>query len=186
MSTRLTADERRDEVIAAAAIEFAAGGFAGTSTTAIARRAGISQPYLFQLFGTKKELFLAAVRDCLEGAGRTFEEAARSARVAGRDTHGMLEAMGMAYIHMLLADRDALRLQLHAYAACGDPEIRVAVRDAYFALWRSVARLAGEDPIALHAWFAQGMLINVIASVGDARSVDEFYATLLGGIATES
>jgi AcrR family transcriptional regulator len=186
MSTRLSADERRDEVIAAAAIEFAAGGFAGTSTGSIARRAGVSQPYLFQLFGTKQELFLAAVRDCFARIGLRFEEAARAARADSLDAHGILEEMGMAYTRLLLADRDLLRLQLHAYAACGDPEVRAAVRDGFFALWRRVAGLAGCDPITLHTWFAEGMLINVIASVGDARSLDEFYATLFGGVAVES
>ena len=184
MNSRLTADERRDEVIAAAAIEFAGGGFDGTSTGSIARRAGVSQPYLFQLFGTKKDLFLAAVRDCFGRTGRNFEETARAARASGADTQGVLETMGHAYVHMLLADRNLLRLQLHAYAACGDPEIRAVVREEFFALWRSVAGIAGCDPYALHPWFAEGMLINVIASIGDARTLEEFDATLLGGVAS--
>ena len=42
--------------------EFAEGGYSGTSTESIARAVGVSQPYLFQLFGTKRELFLAVVR----------------------------------------------------------------------------------------------------------------------------
>ncbi len=183
MNARLTAVQRRDEVIAAAAIEFAAGGFAGTSTGPIAQRAGVSQPYLFQLFGTKKELFLAVVRDCFARISRRFEESARAARASGLDTQGILEQMGAAYVRMLLADRDQLRLQLHAYAACGDPEVRAVVRDGYFTLWRTVARISGGDPYALQTWFAQGMLINVIASIGDARTLEEFHATLLGGVA---
>src|SRR6476646_7362802 len=77
-SIRLTADKRRDAVIAAAAIEFAQGGLAGTSTDAIARRAGVSQPYLFQLFGTKKELFIAVIRRCFERTTGVFQ-------VSGRD-----------------------------------------------------------------------------------------------------
>jgi len=64
--TRMTADERREQVIAAAVHEFAEQGYAGTSTEDIARRAGISQPYLFRLFGTKKQLFLAAVERCFQ------------------------------------------------------------------------------------------------------------------------
>jgi len=95
MNTRMSADDRRDEVIAAATIEFAAGGYAGTSTGAIARRVGVSQPYLFQLFGTKKELFLAAVHDCFGRTGRRFEEAGQAARAEGLDTKGILEAMGV-------------------------------------------------------------------------------------------
>ena len=72
MSPRLTADERREEVIAAAAVEFASGEFAGASTAAIARRAGVSQPYLFQLFRTKKDIFLATVRDSFEKTHPAF------------------------------------------------------------------------------------------------------------------
>ncbi len=183
MSPRLTADERRDEIVAAAAIEFAGGGFAGTSAEAIARRAGVSQPYLFQLFGTKKDLFLAAVRDCFERTGRRFEESGREARAGGLDTKGILEHMGHTYVEMLLADRNILRMQLHAYAACSDPDVRAVVRDEFFALWQTVADVSGGDPYGLHEWFAQGMLINVIASIGDARTLEEFDATLLGGVA---
>lgn len=184
MHTRMTAEERRDEVIAAASIEFATAGYAGTSTASIAHRAGVSQPYLFQLFGTKQDLFLAAVRDCFARIGSTFAASARAARASGLGTAAILEAMGHAYTHLLLTDRDLLRLQLHAYAACGEPVIRDAVRDGYFDLWRAVADLSGADEIALRTWFAQGMLINVIASIGDARTPEEFYATLLGGVAS--
>lgn len=184
MRSRLTAEERRDEIVAAAVIEFAAGGLDGTSTGSIARRAGVSQPYLFQLFGTKQDLFLAAVRDCFARTGRHFEEAGRAARAAGLEPSAALDYMGKAYIYLLLADRNVLRLQLHAYAACGDPDVRVVVREEFFALWRRVAHVAGADPFTLHAWFAQGMLINVIASIGDARTIEEFDATLLGGVAS--
>src|SRR4051794_41459597 len=59
---RLTADERRAEIVEAAVTAFARGGFDGASTDDIARIAGVSQPYLFRLFGTKRELFLAAGR----------------------------------------------------------------------------------------------------------------------------
>jgi AcrR family transcriptional regulator len=181
MSPRQTADERREAAIAAAAIEFAGGGFAGTSTEAIARRAGVSQPYLFQLYRTKKELFLATVRFSFERITGRFEDAARAARAAGLDADGVLDAMGHAYITMLAADRDLLRLQLHAYAACSDPEIQAAVRTQYRDLWAAVARISGADPDALFPWFASGMLINVIASIDDATTLEGFAAHVHGG-----
>ena len=121
-ATRLTADERRDEIVAAASIEFAETGYAGTSTDAIARRSGVSQPYLFQLFGTKKDLFTAAVRDCFDRTRLTFEQSGKPAQAAGLPPERILEAMGHAYVRLLLADRGILRLQLQAYAACGDPD----------------------------------------------------------------
>ena len=174
----MTADERREEVIAAATVEFAAGGFAGTSTAAIARRAGVSQPYLFQLFRTKKDLFLATVRESFARITRRLEESAKSARATGLDTDHVLDAMGHAYIEMLVADRDQLRLQLHAYAACSDPEIQGEVRALYQELWHAVARISGADPAALYPWFASGMLINVIASIGDAETLEGFMLQL--------
>jgi AcrR family transcriptional regulator len=181
MSTRLTAEERRTEIVAAACLEFADAGYAGTSTDAIARRSGVSQPYLFQLFGTKKELFLAAVRDCFERTGTTFERSARAARETGLDPRGILEEMGHAYVRLLLGDRSILRLQLQGYAACQDPDIRRVVRDEYGVLWQTVTRMSGADPEAVQIWFAQGMLINVAASISDANDPDKFFRSLFGG-----
>lgn len=180
-STRLTAEERRDEIVAAASIEFASTGFAGTSTDAIARRAGVSQPYLFQLFGTKKELFIAAVRGCFATTSRTFEESGKKSRDAGLSPKEILEEMGHAYVSLLLADVNVLRLQLQAYAACSDAEVRAVVRANYGALWRTVSEVSGADPVAVQAWFAQGMLINVVASIGEGSTFDEFLSSLLGG-----
>ncbi len=180
-AVRHTAEERRDQIVAAAAIEFAESGFAGTSTEAIARRAGVSQPYIFQLFGTKKELFIAAVRDCFHRTSEAFERSAGIARGAGRTPIGILEDMGHAYVRLLLADRGILRLQLQAYAACQDQDIQAVVRDNYGALWQTVSRVSGADPDAVRHWFADGMLINVIASISDTSSMEEFFHSLMGG-----
>jgi AcrR family transcriptional regulator len=64
-ATRLTAADRREAVLEVALVEFAAHGYEGASTEEIARRVGISQPYVFRLFGTKKDLFKAPVGRCL-------------------------------------------------------------------------------------------------------------------------
>ncbi len=180
-SSRLTADERREQVVAAAAIEFAAAGYSGTSTDAIAHRSGVSQPYLFQLFGTKKELFIAAVRDCFLRTERTFEQAGRSAHDRGLDQAGTLEEMGHAYIRLLISDPNVLRLQLQAYAACVDDEIRAVVRANYQKLWRTVTELSAADQRAVQGFFAQGMLINVVASIGEGVTFEDFVGSLLGG-----
>lgn len=73
---RMSAEERRESVIRAATAEFARGGYHGTSTEVIAKRVGVSQPYLFRLFPGKKAIFLAVAERCLEDTVRTFEEAA--------------------------------------------------------------------------------------------------------------
>ena len=180
-SSRLTADERRDEIVAAASIEFAEMGYAGTSTDAIARRSGVSQPYLFQLFGTKKDLFKAAVRDCFIRTNLAFEASGKPARTAGLAPAQILEAMGHAYVKLLLANRGILRLQLQAYAACGEPDIQAVVRDNYAVLWQNVASISGADPDAVRRWFADGMLINVIASISNGSTMEDFFHSLMGG-----
>jgi AcrR family transcriptional regulator len=162
---RLTAEERRDAVISAAMVEFAQGGLAGTSTDAIARRAGVSQPYLFQLFGTKKELFIAVIRRCFERTTGVFQVTGRAARGRSADPTVILKAMGAAYGD-LIADREVLLLQLHAYAACGDPEIREIVHDEFAQLYREVARLSGATDADLEQWFAYGMLCNLATAIG--------------------
>ena len=163
--TRLSAEERREAVVAAATIEFAVGGLAGTSTGAIARRAGVSQPYLFQLFGTKKELFIAVVHSCFERTTLHFQASGRAARAHSTDPMAILQVMGASYGD-LIRDRDLLLVQLQAYAAAADPEIRDVVRDEFARLYREVARLSGADDASLEQWFAYGMLCNLGAAIG--------------------
>ncbi len=181
-SARLSADERRALVVAAALDEFAAKGLAGASTDAIARAAGVSQPYVFQLFGTKRDLFLAVVRRAFERTRITFEDAVR------RYDNGEIEdcpeplgAMGLAY-GRLLADRTLLLLQLQAYAACSDPEVRDAVRREFGRLYRYVARASGATPDEIHHFFAEGMLMNVGAAVDLEGDPTSWSVADLGGV----
>jgi AcrR family transcriptional regulator len=166
---RMTADERREEVLAAAVTEFAARGLAGTSTEDVARSAGISQPYLFRLFPTKKALFLALVDRCFRQVAETFEAAAED-----RTGEDALDAMGDAY-HRLLEDRTLLLLQMQAYAACDDPDIRAATRTGYKQLWALVERLSGLPYERIVVFFSMGMLMNVAAAM-DLPAVDERWA----------
>lgn len=55
--------ERERQIVAAAVAEFAANGYAGASVAAVAARAGISKPLIYQYFGSKDGLFLAALHD---------------------------------------------------------------------------------------------------------------------------
>ena len=180
-TTRISKDERRREIIEAATREFAVGGLHGTPVGRIAKSVGVSQPYLFQLFGTKKDLFIAAVRDCFDRTEQAFERSGKPSREAGLRPEQILEEMGHAYVRLLLADRGILRLQLQAYAACGDPDIQTVVRDNYGGLWQTVATLSGADPDEVHRWFAEGMLINVIASISNTSTMEGFFHSLMAG-----
>jgi AcrR family transcriptional regulator len=161
----MTADERRDAIVAAATEEFATGGLVGASTEAIARRVGVSQPYVFQLFGTKKELFLAVVRSCFARVILTFEDAAARWTPGTEGCDSRLMAMGLAY-KKLLADRTLLRMQLQSYAACSDPDVQSVVREEWGRLYRRVSDVSGASKDEIHQFFAEGMLLNLGAAVG--------------------
>jgi AcrR family transcriptional regulator len=156
---RMTGDERRAAVLEVAIAEFAATGLHGTSTEKIAAGAGISHPYLFRLYRTKKALFLACLERCHERLRETFTRAAEAAGDGDR-----LQAMGRAYVE-LLADREMLLLQLQGYAACDDDEVRATSSTGYAELWALVARLSGAPEEEVRAFFATGMLLNVAAAM---------------------
>jgi AcrR family transcriptional regulator len=179
-TTRSTAAARRDEVLDAAMIEFAERGFEGASTEDIARRAGISQPYLFRLFGTKKELFKASVARCLRETLEMFQRAAEGKR--GEDA---LQAIGKAYQKMLEEDRTRLRMQMQSYAASDDPEIRAVVRAGFGDLVAYVRRVSGADWPTVWSFFSKGMLLNVLASMHIDNEPEPWMQELLSGSGKE-
>jgi len=159
VATRMTAEERRADVLRVAVAEFARTGFQGTSTEDVARAAGISQPYLFKMFPTKKALFLALVEHGFTRVRQAFIDAVGDA--TGDDA---LDRMGERYGE-LLRDRDELLLQMQSYAACDDPEIGEVTRREFGKLWREVQRLSGLGDDRLQQFFAMGMLMNVVAAM---------------------
>ena len=162
----MSAEERREMVLEAAVAEFALRGMAGTSTEDVARSAGISQPYLFRLFPTKKALFLALVERCYLRIEEAFITAA-----GDKTGDAALEAMGDEY-ELLLKNRTLLLLQMQAYAACEDPDIRAATRAGYKRLWTLVEQVSGLPFDRIVQFFAMGMLMNVAAAM-DLPAVDE-------------
>jgi len=173
--TLSTADARRETVLEAAMGVFARRGLYGTPTMEIAKAAGISQAYLFRLFPTKTELFVAVVRRSSERIHETFAAAARDARQRGEQD--ILLAMGMAYAS-LLEDRDLLLVDLHAHAVCDDEEIRAEMHRGFARLVELIERESGADPIEVRQFFAQGMLLNVLTAMRADES-DEHWSQLL-------
>lgn len=175
-TTRSSREERRREIVEAAIREFAEGGLHGTPVDAIAKQVGVSQPYLFQLFGTKKDLFIAAVRRTFERTVGVFRAAAAE---AGEDaaTGDVLMVMGLAYQHML-DDRKLLLMQMQAYAACTDEEIREVVREEMLRLVSFVQSASGAEENAVREWLAYGMLMNVVAAM-DLTEVDADWARMM-------
>jgi AcrR family transcriptional regulator len=172
---RHTAAERREEILEAAMTEFATGGLHGASTDAIARAAGISQPYLFRLFGTKKELFVAVVERGFERTLEAFQLGVGRARGDGED---VFKTMGEAYVELLASDRRILLVQMQSYVACTDPDVRDLVRKGFGELYRYVERVSGSSGKAVEEFFATGMLINVVAAM-DLPNLKEPWAQAL-------
>lgn len=179
-TTRSTAAARRDEVLDAALVEFAERGYEGASTEDIARRAGISQPYLFRLFGTKKELYKASVSRCFRETLELFQRAAE-----GKRGEEALQAIGRAYMDQLEVDRLRLKAQLQAYAASDDPEIRAIVRAGYGDLVAYVRRVSDADWPSVWGFFGSGMLLNVLASMHFDENPEQWMQDLLSGSGKE-
>ncbi|MDQ3609011.1 MAG: TetR/AcrR family transcriptional regulator [Actinomycetota bacterium] len=174
-STRMTAQERREELIEAAIAEFAQGGLTGTPTEAIARRAGISHAYLFRLLGTKRELFLAAIDRAF---GRVIEvfSAVEGSPPAFAD-------LGAAYQGMI-EDGHELAFQFQAYAACGDPDIRERVERRYMEIFDWVRRTTGVSVDETRLFMATGLLISVGSLIGsDSLSPDGSWSARVAGAA---
>jgi AcrR family transcriptional regulator len=164
---RVPAAERRDALIEAAVHEFAQGGLHGTPVDRIARRVGVAQPYVFSLFASKRELFLAAVERGFKRVTETFDEAAAAFDPATAPSGAdVLTAMGAAYVALLSAERDYLLLQHQSYAACDDEVIREQVRGAYARLVAHVEELSGAAPERIDEFFRYGMWLNVAAAMG--------------------
>jgi AcrR family transcriptional regulator len=177
-TTRKTAEERREDVLVAARDVFAEHGLSGASTDEIARRAGISQPYLFRLFRTKKELFIASVERCFAETRETFEQAAE-----GKSGEEALMAMGQAYGELIRSNPNRLRAQMQTYAACGDPDVRRVARRGFGGLVDVVGRASGVDAATVSRFFAKGMLINVVASM-DLLDANDAWARKLMSFVT--
>src|SRR5262245_54905491 len=158
---RSRAEERREQLVDAAVTECAATGYHATSTTAIAKRAGISQPYVYALFPSKRDLFLAANAEVKERIRTAFAEAARGLETSEERLH----AMGQAYLE-LLEHREEIMFQHQANAAAGgDPELREPVRREFMTLFDDVGRLSGVPEEEVREFMATGMLLNVIAAL---------------------
>ena len=176
VAERKSKEERREEILDAAMSVFAEKGLHGASTEEIAKLAGISQPYVFRLFGTKKELYMAVVARCFRQTLEMFQRAAE-----GRRGEDAMHAIGESYAGQLATDRTYLRAQMQAYAACDDADICAVVQHGYGDLVSYVERVSGEPPETVSTFFAKGMLMNVMASMHLDNPTEPWAVRLLEG-----
>jgi AcrR family transcriptional regulator len=159
--TLSTADERREDVLRAAMKVVGPRGLYGTPTMDVAAAAGISQAYLFRLFPTKTALFVAVLERSFQRIRDTLADAAATARAEGQPAR---DAMAEAYTN-LLRDPEVLLTQLQGQAAASEPVVRDELRDGFRMLYEMVEREWPASPAEIQAFFAHGMLCNVIAAM---------------------
>ncbi|WP_079178001.1 TetR/AcrR family transcriptional regulator [Streptomyces mangrovisoli] len=167
---RMTADDRRAQILRISAEEFARTGYYGTSVETIARKAEISQPYVFRLFGTKRGLFISVLDDSFEKIVDTFQQA--SDGLSGVDA---LVSMGNRYRNLVRDNRTFLLIQLHGFAACEEPKIRTAVQNGFGRMWHVVQENSGADDVTVKQFLSLGMMLNDMAAM-DLWSLDEPWA----------
>jgi AcrR family transcriptional regulator len=175
---RMRSDERRDQILTAARAVFAEGGYQAT-TDQVARAAGVSQPYVVRLFGSKRDLFLAVYRDTAARVLAAFRPIPAGPDAAFR--------MGAAYVE-LVADRDLLRILMQAFLAGSDEEVGRIARHTLGEVHRMFVERTGGTPEEGRMFVANGMLINVLFAVdapahrGEDAGTDALLACVLEGV----
>lgn len=176
-SPRLTSDERREQIVLAAIAVFGARGYVGTTTDEVARAAGVSQPYVVRLFGSKENLFLAAMEEALDRMMASF----RAALVAEGDEQSAEKRIGRAYVDLLNV-RGLHQMLAHSYLLGSHPVIGPAARLGFTTVWRFFREDAGFDAESARNFMAEGMLIStmiglrIVDDYGKDPEIDELFA----------
>ena len=164
--SRMSAEERRAQVLGAAITAFGRTGYSGTSTDVVAREAGVSQPYVVRMFGSKRELFLAAftlATDRIRDAFRAVLDARPAEHPFDPDDEDDWGELGGAYSE-LLADRDLLMVMMHGFAASEDELIAARGRHCMAEIY-DVLTGTGCTPERATSFIAHGMLLNVMLAM---------------------
>lgn len=168
----MSADQRRRQVLQAATLEFARSGYHGSSTQTIAEQVGLSQPYLFQLFGSKLQLFIDAWNVCCDRIEAVLRDAAADLPERERG-----HALASAYDALLSNEKELLTMQLQAWSAsCTNEDIRVAVAKRFNSIWNLVGSLSSAPGGAVTDMMGGWVLYNVAVALQIDR-IDECTVT---------
>ncbi|MEO7125216.1 MAG: helix-turn-helix domain-containing protein [Nakamurella sp.] len=171
-SERISAEERREQILAAASRVFGERGYYGATTDQIAKAAGISQPYVVRMFGSKEQLFI-------EVLGRAIEKLAAALRAVivdnwdeDNDAENRAARIGAAYVD-LIKDRGILLSIMQGFIVGHDPVIGPLARAGFVSIYRILRDEAGMGPDEASDILATGMLFNTLLAL---RLPDEYEA----------
>jgi TetR/AcrR family transcriptional regulator len=163
---RMRVEDRKELVLTAATAVFGEHGYVGATTDAVARAAGVSQPYVVRMFGTKEALFLAVLGRAL---GRLIDSFEAEIDAGDDDLH---ERLGAAYGE-LLGDRGLLLSLMHAFVLGSVPAIGAAARRGFLDVYRLLRHRAGFSTQEAHDFLAHGMLLNTMVGIRMAAEDDD-------------
>jgi len=166
----MTGADRRELVLASATRAFSRGGYAGTSTDAVAKEAGVSQPYVVRIFGTKLNLFLEVFERACDRIREAFDAVLADGPFDPENEEDW-SRLGLAYTD-LLQDRDLLMVMMHGFAASNDDRIAERSRDGMGRIFATILS-TGCTPEQAREFVAQGMLLNVMLSMRAPEHLDE-------------
>lgn len=182
---RLPAHQRRELILAAAAKVFGERGYVGATTDSVAREAGVSQPYVVRMFGSKSALFEAVLDRSLDRLLDMFRLSAREheRELASDPDAGIERCIGRNYVE-LLRDRGILLSLMQAFMLGADPEIGTIARAGWMRVYRCLRDELGMTPEAVVEVLSVGMLINTLvglqlATEWEDADVHEMIATAL-------
>jgi AcrR family transcriptional regulator len=157
---RLSAADRREQILDAATAVFGDRGYNGTTTDQVAQAAGISQPYVVRMFGTKEKLFLEVLQRALD----TLFVAFREALPDPGDGTALQQRLGSAFVD-LVAKVGVHRTLLHAFTSGNDPVIGAAARSGFVGIYRFLRDEAGFSPDDISTFLGHGMLLSVLLGI---------------------
>jgi AcrR family transcriptional regulator len=175
---RIPAGERREQILAAASTVFGERGYVGATTDQIARAAGISQPYVVRMFGTKENLFVEVLKRALERLLETFRCAIAEGERASDDDQQRGARIGAAYAD-LITNRGLLLSLMQGFILGHDPVIGRVARQGFVDLYALLRDEAGMEPERARDFLAHGMLFNTLVALrmtdayGSAERIDE-------------
>jgi len=166
----MRSEDRRALILEAATAVFGERGYVGTTTDAIAKAAGVSQPYVVRMFGTKEALFLEVLDRAVSRLLSTFRTALADGVSAGEARDAIGHRIGYAYAD-LLSDRGLLLSLMHAFVLGSDPVIGKAAREGFLEVYKFLRFEAGFSPAEADIFLAHGMMMNTMVGL---RMADEY------------
>jgi TetR/AcrR family transcriptional regulator len=167
---RVAAPVRREQILAAASGVFGERGYVGATTDQVARAAGISQPYVVRMFGSKENLFVEVLDRALGKLVDAFRDALATSRARDEDLAAVKTRLGAAYAD-LIADRGILLSLMQGFIAGHEPAIGAKSRAGLLTVYQLLRDEAGLEPDEVVEFLAHGMLFNILIAM---RMVDQY------------